>query len=240
MNSGISPNLIRSCGWASCSSSSSRSVESRHVVALRFFARLEAHRALADAALDHLLQSDKRSAHDEQDVGGVHRRELLVRVLAPALRRNVGNRAFQNLQQRLLHAFAGDIARNRGVLVLAPDLVDLVDVDDAGLGARHVAVGGLQQLENDVFHILAHVAGFGQRGRIHDREGHVQHLGQRLRQQRLAGSGRANQQNVGLRQLDLAGALAVHVDALVVVVNGHRELLLRPLLADHVLVQETS
>jgi len=46
-----------------------------------------------------------------------------------------------------------------GILVLAADLVDFVDVDDALLGAIHVAVGGLQQLEDDVFHILAHIAG---------------------------------------------------------------------------------
>ena len=57
--------------------------------------------------------------------------EFLVRMLASALRRNVGDRAFEDLQQRLLHAFAGDVARDRRVLVLAADLVDFVDVDDA-------------------------------------------------------------------------------------------------------------
>ena len=85
----------------------------------------------ADAAGDDLLQADERPAADEQDVGRIHRREFLVRMLAAALRRNVGDRAFQNLQQRLLHAFAGDVAGDGGVLVLAADLVDLVDIDDA-------------------------------------------------------------------------------------------------------------
>ena len=78
---------------------------------------------------------DERAAADEQDVRRVDRRELLVRMLAAALRRNVGDRAFQNLQQRLLHALARDIARDRRILVLAADLVDLVDVDDALSGS---------------------------------------------------------------------------------------------------------
>ncbi len=119
---------------------------------------------------------DERAAADEQDVGGVHRGEFLVRVLASALRRNIGDRAFQNLQQRLLHAFARNIARDGGILVLAADLVDLVDIDDALLALLHVAVGRLQQLEDDVLDILAHVAGFGQGGGIHDGERHVQNL----------------------------------------------------------------
>ena len=64
--------------------------------------------------------------------------------------------------------------------------------------ARHVAIGRLQQLEDDVLHVLADVAGLGQRGRVHDGERHIEHLGQRVGQQRLAAAGRANQQDVGL------------------------------------------
>ncbi len=123
-------------------------------------------------------------------------------MLAPALRRNVGNRAFQNLQQRLLHAFAGDIASDRGILVLATDLVDFIDVDDAGLSAADVAIGGLQQFEDDVLDIFANVAGFSQSGGIDNGEGHIQHAGQGLRQKRLAGAGRADQHDVRLAQFD--------------------------------------
>jgi hypothetical protein len=50
-----------------------------------------------------------------------------------------------------------------GVVGLAADLVDLVDVDDAALRALDIVVGGLQQLQDDVLDILADVAGFGQR-----------------------------------------------------------------------------
>ena len=48
---------------------------------------------------------------DEQDVGRIDLDELLVRMLAPALRRNRGNRSLEDLEQRLLHTLAGDIAR---------------------------------------------------------------------------------------------------------------------------------
>ena len=53
--------------------------------------------------------------------------------------------AFDDLEQRLLHALAGDVARDRRVVALARDLVDLVDVDDAALRALDVVVGVLQQ-----------------------------------------------------------------------------------------------
>ena len=147
------------------------------------FAAAEAERLLADSAGDDLVEADKGAAADEENVGGVDRSEFLVRMLASALRRNVGDGAFQNLQQGLLHAFTGDVAGDRGVLVLAADLVDFIDVDDASLSAAYVAVGGLQQFEDDVLDVFADVAGFGQRGGIDDGEGHVEHAGQSLRQQ---------------------------------------------------------
>jgi hypothetical protein len=71
--------------------------------------------------------------------------------------------ALEDLQQRLLHALAGDVAGDRRVVALARDLVDLVDVDDAPLGPLDVVVGGLQQLEDDVLDVLADVAGLGER-----------------------------------------------------------------------------
>ena len=132
---------------------------------------------------DGAFEADKSSAANEQDVGGIDRGEFLVRMLASTLRRHVGDRAFEDLQQRLLHAFTGNVAGDGGVLVLAANLVDLVDVDDAGLGATDVAVRGLQQLEDDVLDVLADVAGFGESRGIDDGERNIEHLGQGLGQQ---------------------------------------------------------
>src|SRR5450759_4069002 len=132
------------------------------------------------------------TAADEQDIRGVDLDEVLVGVLPAALRRHVCRGAFQDLEERLLHSLARHVAGDRGVVRLAGDLVDLVDVDDPALGPGDVEVGGLDQPEKDVLDILADIAGLGQGGRVGDAERHVQ---------------------------------------------DSREDLLRPLLADHVLVE---
>jgi hypothetical protein len=162
----------------------------------------EADAALLGAVADHLVQAVEGAAADEQDVGGVDLDEILVRVLAPALRRNRGHGALDQLQQRLLHALAGHVAGDRGVVGLARDLVDLVDVDDALLRLLDVVVALLQQLLDDVLDILADIAGFGQGGRIGHHEGHVEQARQGLRQQGLARAGGADQQDVALGQFD--------------------------------------
>ena len=64
-----------------------------------------------------------------------------------------------------------------------------------------VVVGGLDQLQ-DVLDVLAHVARLRAVALGH-RERDVQDLRERLRQQRLAASSRAEQQDVRLLQLDV-------------------------------------
>ena len=90
-----------------------------------------------------------------------------------------------------------------GLSALARDLVDLVDVDDAALRLLDVVVAVLQQLLDDVLDVLADVAGLGQRRRVGDHERHVEQPRQRLREQRLARAGRADQQDVALGELDV-------------------------------------
>src|SRR5690242_20250621 len=199
----------------------------------------ESDAALLGAATDDLLQAVEGPSADEEDVRRVHLHEVLVGMLAPALRGHRGNGALDELQQRLLHAFAGNVPRDRGVVGLARDLVDLVDVDDAALGLVDVVVAVLQELLDDVLDVLADVARLGERGRIGDHEGHVQETRQRLCEERLARSGRTDEQDVRLGELDLV-VLGEVLEPLVVVVDGHREDLLRELLADHVLVQDPA
>ena len=107
-----------------------------------------------------------------------------------------------------------------------------------------VEVGGLQELQEDVLDVLADVAGLGERRGIRDGERHVEPLRQRLREVGLAAAGRAEEQDVALRDLDLVGALlgrldrAVRAHALVVVVDGDRQRALRGVLPDDVLLEE--
>ena len=180
-NSGISPNFSRSSG-ISCSRILPRSaVRHRRLGA-------EPDRPPPDPLLDDLLEAVERAAADEQHVRRVDLDEVLVGVLAAALRRHVGDGPLEDLQQRLLDALARDVAGDRGVVGLAGDLVDLVDVDDPALGPGDVEVGRLDQPQQDVLDVLADVAGLGQRGRVGDAERDVEDPGQRLREQRLAAS----------------------------------------------------
>ena len=141
----------------------------------------------------------------------------------------------------MLYAFARNVTGDGRVFVLAADLVNFIYVDDSGLGSAYVAVGSLQQLQNNVFNIFADISGFSQRGCINNREWNVEHPGQSLSHQRFTGAGWPNQHDVRLRKLNAiaSGLRPIHVDPLVVVVNRHGEFLLGLFLADNVLVQES-
>jgi hypothetical protein len=67
---------------------------------------------------------------------------------------------------------------------------------------------------------------------VHNGERHVKHLGQGVRQQRFARASGPDQKNVRLGQFHFVVAQPVHLDAFVVVVNSHRQLLLGLVLAD--------
>src|SRR5213592_2570612 len=197
----------------------------------------EAHSLDPDAPADDVVEPDEGPPADEKDVGGVDLQELLLGVLAAALGRDAGGGALDDLEQRLLHALARHVAGDRGVVALACDLVDLVDVDDAPLALLDVVVGVLEEREDDVLDVLADVAGLGQAGGVGDRERHLQEAGERLREERLAAARRPDEQDVRLLQLDVARD-QLRVDALVVVVDRDRQDLLGALLADHVLVED--
>src|SRR6202035_4842204 len=65
---------------------------------LRIFTHAETQSLLADAPPDNFLQADEGTAANEKDIRGIDGRELLMRMLGSALRRNVGNCPFQNLE----------------------------------------------------------------------------------------------------------------------------------------------
>src|SRR5690606_17159546 len=136
----------------------------------------ETQTALAYPALNDFVEADKRSATNEQNVRRVDLQEILLRMLAAALRWNIRNRAFDDLQQGLLHTLARYITRNRGVVALTADLVDLVDVHDTALCSLDVVIGVLKQLHDDVLDVLTDVTGLRQRGRVGDGKRHFEDL----------------------------------------------------------------
>ena len=158
-------------------------------------------------------------------------------MLAPALRGHIDHGSFENLQQGLLHAFARNVTRDRRVVALAGDLVDLVDEDDATFGLLDVVVGDLQQPRKDALDVLAHVTRLGQHRGVHDGEGHLQQFGDRAGHQRLARTRGSHQHDVRLVDLHLVLLGGVE-QPLVVVVNGHGHITLGVVLTDDVLVEE--
>ena len=194
----------------------------------------KAQRGRAGALGNHLFQTVKSAAADEQDVGGIDLNKFLLGMLSAALRRHVGDGAFQNFQQCLLHAFTADITGNGGVFGLAGNLVDFIHIDDTALCALHIEIRCLNQAQQDVFHVLAHITGFGQSRSIGNGKGHIQHLGQCLGQQGFTHTGGTQQQHVALVQIH---ALFAEIDALIVVVNSHRQGDLCPVLTDDIFIQ---
>ena len=179
---------------------------------------VKAHALVAHAIGNDLIQTHKGTATDEQDVRCVDLQQLLLGMLAAAGGRNAGHRALKNLKQCLLNALARNITGDGEVLGLAGDLVNLVHVDDAHLRALNVAIGGVDKLEQDVLNVLANVASLGERGGVGDGKRHLEDAGERLGQQRLTGTGGAEQQNIGLGELHLVHIvikLGVHARCLV-------------------------
>src|ERR1700682_505003 len=97
-------------------------------------------------------------------------------------------------------------------------------------------IGGLDQAQQDVFDIFTDVPRLCEGGGIGDTEWHIEYPGKRLRQQRLAATGGADQQNVAFTQLNIID-LHTHANTLVVVVDRYSQRLLGALLSDHVLAK---
>ena len=100
----------------------------------------------------------------------------------------------------------------------------------------HVVVRRLEQTQEDVLHVIAHVAGLGEGGCVGNGEGHLQCPGQGLGDMGLAGAGGTDHENVALLQLHVLAA--AELDALIVVVHRHRQRHLGAVLADDILIQD--
>src|ERR1700690_3773924 len=185
------------------------------------------------------LEIGERSGRDEQDVLRIEHEEVGL-VLDPGdVDRLEDLSPHQELEQRLLGSLATDVARaGAGALPLAPpgDLVDLVDEYDSALRELNVLIGAVQKLAHHDLDVLAVVAGLGVLGRVGDGEGHLETLGQRARDVRLAGAGRTEQQQVRLLDETLAGRRRL-LATLEVVVGRDGDRAFGALLADDIAIE---
>ena len=166
--------------------------------------------------------------------------KLLLRVFASTLRGNGSIGPFDNLQQRLLHAFTRNIASDRKVLCLFRNLINLIDVDNANLSTGNIKIRSRNKLQQDVLNVFAYITRFGQRGSIGNRERNLQRTRKRFGQKRLTRTRGTQQQDIAFRQLYIVfiGNL-FHANALVVVIHGNRKRFFRIFLPYHVLGQAT-
>lgn len=113
-------------------------------------------------------------------------------MFAAALRRNIGNRSFDNLQQCLLNALARNIAGNRRPVGFTGNLIDFININDAALRFFNIIIRSLHQFQDNIFDVFADIAGFGQRRRVRNGKRHIQNFSQRLRQQGFTAAGRTD------------------------------------------------
>src|ERR1041385_1694481 len=140
------------------------------------------HHFLTNAFLDDLIEADKSAAANKEDFLRIDLDVFLVRMFPAALGRNIAGAAFEDFEKCLLNAFARDVARDRDVVGLTPDFVDLVNVNDTDLGTLYIVIRILQQAQNDVLDIFADVASLRQRGGIRDAKRNIENLRQRFGQ----------------------------------------------------------
>ena len=190
----------------------------------------KAQRALIQPVLDDLVDAVEGAAADKEDIVGVNLDKFLMGVLPSALGGHIGYRALQNLQQRLLHALAGHVPGNGRVFALPGNFIHLVDIDNPPLRQLDVVVGGLDQAQEDILHVITHIARLGKGRGVGDGKGHPQHPGQGF-----SAAGGPHQKNVALLQLHILRP--AEIDALIVVVHRHGQGHLGLLLTNNILVQ---
>ena len=135
----------------------------------------------------------------------------------------------------MLNTLTAHVAGDGGILTLAGDLVDLINIDDADPSLLDVEVRGLDELEQDVLDVLAHIAGLRQCRRIRDGKRHVQNFRQRLSEVCFTDARRAQHQNIAL--LDFNAGVFTKINPFIVVVDRNGKRKLRVVLTNDILIQ---
>ena len=158
-------------------------------------------------------------------------------MLTSSLRRNIHDRAFQQLQQSLLYALTAYITGNGRIVAFTGYLVYFIYKHNALLRLRHVIVRHLQQTGKDTFNILAYVTGFRQHGCIHDSKRYMQQFGNGTGKQSLTGSGTAHHDDIGLFNLHIIIPRFLQ-QALIMIVHRYRQETFRIILPDNILIEK--
>ena len=188
------------------------------------------------SGFDNFIQPFKSAAADKQNIGGINLDKLLLRVFSAALRRYVSHRSLYNFQKSLLYSFSGYVSGNGGIFRFSGNFVNFVNINNAILSTFYIVICCLNDFQQNIFHILAHITGFGQSGCVGNGKRHIQQSCQRLSQKRLTRTGRTQHKNVALLQFHIRASACQHT--FVVVVNCNRKHFFRFILSNDILIQK--
>ena len=171
---------------------------------------------------EDVAEADKGAAANEQHARGID--------VVAALQ--LDRRTFHDLEQGVLHPLAGGpTCLGAGGL----ELIHFVDEDDAALRLVEITAGLFDQALQDGLDLLADILGLRQRRRISRDKRYIDDPRQCFAEQRLAGTGRAGQQDVALHHLNRFNRSFGRF--LEVGIDGHRQNFLGILLPDHVVIE---
>ena len=203
--------------------------------------RVKANSLFTNTISNNLIQANKSATTDEQDIGGINVNKLLLRVLTASCWRNTSNRTLKNLQKCLLNAFTGDITSNREVLGLASNLINLIDVDNTYLSALNIAICGSNELKQDILDIFTNVTSLGKGGCVSNGKRNLKKTSKCLSKQGFTSTGWAQEQDVGLCNLNILLAflrlIVARKNTTIVVVHRYRHSTLCVFLTHYVLRQ---
>ena len=158
----------------------------RIILLLEMNIRLESHGLTADTVSDNLIKTVKGTATYEQNIVGIDLYKILLGVLSPPFGWNAGHGAFYNLQKRLLDTFPRHIPSNGRTVRFAGNLVNLIDIDDTPAGGLHIIIRLLNEIQDNVLHVLAHIPGFCKGRGVGNGERHFEDLREALSQKGLS------------------------------------------------------
>jgi hypothetical protein len=120
-----------------------------------------------------MLKAGKCTTGNEEDVGRVNLQEISAGILPSGILGDVDHVALNNLQQRVLNTFSGNVSADRYIAAAASDFIRLVNVNDSSLASLNVLSRLQIQFEEDRFDILTDVASLGKTGSVGDNCGRV-------------------------------------------------------------------
>ena len=151
-----------------------------------------------------------------------------------ALRRHITHGTFQDFQESLLDAFSANVARNGWIFRFPGYFIDFININNTAFCPLNIKICCLNQAEQDVFYIFAHITSFCQRCSVRNGKRNVQQTRKCLRQQRFTHTCRTKQKHIAL--IDFYVVLAV-INTFIMVVYGHRKSNFCIVLADDIFIQ---